>query len=85
MWVVMKVNGRKYLKELTAVNICQMTWPELIEFESRVWTLAEKTKFSLRAIDVLNAIYREVEWRAQEEGLATHSRRRPRAMAARIS
>lgn len=80
MIVVMHVNGRKYLKELTAANICQMTWPELIEFERRVWTLAEKTKFPLRSVDVLNAIYREVEWRAQD---ATHPGRRLRTLAQR--
>lgn len=81
MWVVMHVNGRHYLKELTAVNICQMTGPELIEFERRVWTLAEKTKFPLRAIDVLNAIYREVEWRAQDH--APYPRRGLRTLAER--
>lgn len=64
MIVIMRTNGRVYLKELTASNICKMTMPELIEFESRVWRLAEKTKFPLRSVDVLNAIYREVEWRA---------------------
>lgn len=81
MLVVMRVNGRVYLKELTAANICQMTLPELIQFEKRVWALAERTKFPLRSVDVLNAIYREVEWRAQEKDFAAHPRRRSRAVA----
>ena len=85
MIVLMNVEGRRYIKELTAVNICQMTLPELVEFERRVWTLAEKTKYPLRAIDVLNAIYREVEWRAQEADFAAHPRPRPRTLAERIN
>lgn len=82
MFVVMNVNGRRYIKELTAANISRMTLPELIEFERRVWALAEKTRFPLRSIDVLNAIYREVEWRAQDD--AAHPGRRLRTLAARI-
>lgn len=85
MIVLMNVGGRRYIKELTAANICKMTMPELIEFERRVWNLAERTKFPLRSIDVLNAIYREVEWRAQEKDFAAHPRRRPRSLAERIS
>lgn len=81
MIVLMNVGGRRYLKELTAANICKMTMPELIEFERRVWNLAERTKFPLRSVDVLNAVYREVEWRAQEN--AAHPRRRYRALAER--
>ena len=79
MIVLMNVEGRRYIKELTAANICQMTMPELVEFERKVWALAEKTKFPLRAIDVLNAIYREVEWRAMDKEWrdAANSRRRP--------
>ena len=72
MIVLMNVEGRRYIKELTAENICKMTMPELVEFERRVWDLAEKTKFPLRSIDVLNAIYREVEWRALEREFAPH-------------
>lgn len=64
MIVIMRTKGKVYLKELTASNICKMTMPELCEFEDRVWKLAERTKFPMRAVDVLNAIYREVEWRA---------------------
>jgi hypothetical protein len=76
MIVLMNIEGRRYIKDLSAANICKMTMPELIEFESRVWALAEKTKFPLRSIDVLNAIYREVEWRAvgKEWRDATNSR-----------
>ena len=83
MIVLMNVEGRRYIKELTAANICKMTMPELVEFERRVWVLAEKTKFPLRAIDVLNAIYREVEWRAMENDFAAHPRRRPRTVGQR--
>ena len=86
MIVLMNVNGKRYIKELTAANICRMTMAELVEFEKRVWRLMEKSKYPLRAIDVLNAVYREVEWRAQERrSFATHSQRRPRTLAERIS
>ena len=85
MLVIMHINGRVYLKELTASKICKVTIPELIEFEKRVWALAERTKFPLRSVDVLNAIYREIEWRAMDKDWrdAAHPGRRPRTLAER--
>ena len=83
MYILMRVRDRLRLQRMEATNISRMTMTELAEFETRVWTLAERTKFPLRAVDVLNAIYREVEWRAQERDWrnAAYPGRRPRSVA----
>lgn len=66
MPILRYVDGKPRLTAISGENLAGMTMRELVDYESVMWEWAEKTKWPLRCIDVLNAIYREVEWRAQE-------------------
>jgi len=46
--------------------ISKMSMEELIAYEEFLWKCHSNPKASLAITDQLNAIYREVEWRAQD-------------------
>ena len=46
--------------------ITRMTTRELIEYELTLWSWMDKTKGSANVARELNAVHREVEWRAQD-------------------
>jgi len=43
-----------------------MSWDELVAYEKFLWECLEKLPHSPTIAITLNAIYREVEWRAQD-------------------
>jgi hypothetical protein len=69
MPVLMHRRGRAELADVTKIGITRMSMSELIEYESLLWTWMEKvTRSKLHCDNIvaqLNAIHREVEWRAQ--------------------
>ena len=50
-------------------QICQLPMIDLIALEHYLWKCTEKSE-QPAVTDLLNQIYREVEWRAQENGAA---------------
>ena len=81
------INGKAELRPIAMEKFCDMTMRELVEYEETLWRWADAAGGTHGITDVLNAIYREVEWRAQEREWrdAAYPGRRPRAMAARVS
>jgi hypothetical protein len=53
-------------KLVNAAQISKMTMPELETYEKFLWECMEKLPHSPVLADTMNAIYREVEWRAQD-------------------
>lgn len=47
-------------------RLTKMTWDELIAYEAFLWECMEKLPSSPTLATTLNAIHREVEWRAQD-------------------
>ena len=66
MPIIRHINGKPQLRPIAMENFSEMTMHELIEYEQKLWRWADATGSTQAIADVLNAIYREVEWRAQE-------------------
>ena len=81
------IDGKLQIRPIAMEKFHDMTMRELIEYEQKLWRWADAAGSTKGIADVLNAIYREVEWRAQEREWrdAAYPGRRPRAMAARVS
>ena len=71
MPMLMRQHGRTRLNDVTKLGITRMSLAELTEYEALLWTWMEKvTRSKLHCDNIvaqLNAIYREVEWRATQE------------------
>ena len=65
--------GKMVTPELGETLLTKMSMRELIDYESYLWQWM--TSSPPRVVNVLNAIYREIEWRAQDT--AFKQRRRP--------
>jgi phage pi2 protein 07 len=69
--MLMRRHGRAQLADVTKIGITRMSLNELIEYEALLWTWMEKiTRSKIHCDDViaqLNAIHREVEWRATQK------------------
>jgi hypothetical protein len=69
MPIILRLGGRVRL-ENAQERITRMSVNELIVYEGALWTWLEKiTKSKLhsdRIVDQLNAIHREIEWRAMD-------------------
>jgi hypothetical protein len=70
MPMLMRRHGRTQLTDVTTLGIARMSLTELIEYEALLWAWMEKvTRSKLHCDNIiaqLNAIYREVEWRATQ-------------------
>jgi hypothetical protein len=67
MPVILRHNGRPRLSSLQE-RIAKMTIAELIDYDNALWQWMDKLKFkSEDVVNQLNAIHREVEWRAQDK------------------
>jgi hypothetical protein len=67
MPIILQHNGRTRLSRLEE-RITKMSISELIDYESSLWVWMDKCK--TRGVDIinqLNAIHREVEWRAMDK------------------
>jgi hypothetical protein len=71
MPILMRRHGRPQLTEVTRMGITRMSLGELVEYEALLWAWMEKvTRSKLHCDNIvaqLNAIYREVEWRATQK------------------
>lgn len=71
MLMLMRQKGRIQLADVTKLGITRMSLPELVQYEALLWAWMEKvTRSKLHCDNViaqLNAIYREIEWRATQE------------------
>jgi hypothetical protein len=47
-------------------RLAKMTWNDLVAYEAFLWECMEKLPNSPTIVTTLNAIHREVEWRAQD-------------------
>ena len=47
-------------------QICQLPMRDLIAFEAYLWKCVDNPAPAPAVVDLLNQIYREVEWRAQD-------------------
>jgi hypothetical protein len=85
MPIILQHNGKPRLSKLQE-RITRMTVEELAEYEATLWRWMDKLKFkSEDVVNQLNAVHREVEWRAEDKDWrdAAHPRQRPRAVAQR--
>lgn len=85
MPLILRHNGRPRLSKLQE-RIARMSVPELVEYEATLWRWVDRLKFkSQDVVTQLNAIHREVEWRAEDKDWrdAAHPRQRPRTVAER--
>jgi hypothetical protein len=63
-----------------------MTVEELVQYEATLWHWVDRLKYkSEDVVNQLNAIHREIEWRALDKDWrdAPHPRQRPRTVAQR--
>ena len=83
MPIIRNINGKPQLRALETENLTEMTISELVDYEQTLWRWADTAGSTLAIADILNAIYREVEWRAQEKEWrdAAYPGRRLRTMA----
>jgi hypothetical protein len=85
MPVILRTNGRPRLSNLQE-RISKMTMPELVAYESALWRWTDRLKYkSEDFVNQLNAIHREVEWRAMDKDWrdAPHPRGRSRNLVQR--
>ncbi|HEY2530267.1 MAG TPA: hypothetical protein VGJ20_20415 [Xanthobacteraceae bacterium] len=61
------IRGKPQLRPIGMEDFAHMAMRELIEYEQKLWRWADTAGTTQGIADVLNAIYREVEWRAQEK------------------
>jgi hypothetical protein len=67
MPVILRRNGRPRLSSLQE-RIARMTIAELVDYDNALWQWMDKLKFkSEDVVNQLNAVHREVEWRAQDK------------------
>lgn len=77
--MLMQRHGRTQLADVTKLGITRMSMTELIEYEKLLWNWMEKvTRSKIHCDNIiaqLNAIYREIEWRATQRNWddAAHS------------
>ena len=65
--IMRHVKGRLHLRPIAMENFAVMSLPALAEYEATLWRWAEKCGWQPRIVSILNAIYREVEWRAMSD------------------
>jgi hypothetical protein len=79
MPIMLQQHGRNHLTKLQEQRITKMTMAQLIVYEAVLWQWMDKLDRSkMRSesiVNQLNAIHREVEWRAMDKEWAdaTHS------------
>jgi hypothetical protein len=67
MPVILQRNGRPRLSNLQE-RIAKMKTAELVAYDAALWCWMDKLKFkSEDVVNQLNAIHREVEWRALDK------------------
>jgi hypothetical protein len=67
MPIVLRKNGRPRLSSLQE-RIAKMTMAELVTYDALLWSWVDRLKFqSEDIVNQLNAIHREVEWRAMDK------------------
>jgi hypothetical protein len=67
MPVILRHNGRPRLSSLRE-RISKMTTAELIEYDAALWRWVDRLKYKSEDFtNQLNAIHREVEWRAMNK------------------
>jgi hypothetical protein len=67
MPIILRRNGRSRLSSLQE-RISKMTIPELVAYEAALWHWVDRLKYkSEDVVNQLNAIHREVEWRAADK------------------
>ena len=67
MPIMRTIRGRPELRPIGMEDFASMTMTELIEYEQKLWRWADAAGSTQAIADVMNAIYREVEWRAQDK------------------
>lgn len=79
MPILRQIKGKPRLLPIGMEQFSTMPLSALIEYEKTLWRWADKVGSTAAIADVLNAIYREVEWRAQEKDWrdAAHPRQGP--------
>lgn len=66
MPIIRHIGGKPQLRSIAMEEFAKMSMRELIEYEQKLWRWADTAGSTQSIAAVLNAIYREVEWRAQE-------------------
>jgi hypothetical protein len=67
MPVILRHNGRPRLSNLQE-RIAKMTMAELVSYDALLWSWMDRLKYkSEDVVNQLNAIHREVEWRAMDK------------------
>jgi hypothetical protein len=65
--LILRHNGRPRLSSLQE-RIARMTIAELVDYDNALWQWMDKLKFkSEDVVNQLNAIHREIEWRAMDK------------------
>ena len=67
MPIIRDINGKPQLRPIAMEKFSDMTMRELAAYEQELWRWADAVGSTTAIADILNAIYREVEWRAQEK------------------
>ena len=83
MPIIRDINGKQQLRPIVMEDFPNMTMSQLMGYERELWRWADAVGSTVAIADILNAIYREVEWRAQEKEWrdAAYPGQRSRAMA----
>jgi hypothetical protein len=67
MPIILRRNGRSRLSSLQE-RISKMTMAELIAYEAALWRWVDRLKYKSEDFtNQLNAVHREVEWRATDK------------------
>jgi hypothetical protein len=67
MPVILRHNGRPRLSNLQE-RIAKMPMAELVTYDALLWSWMDRLKYkSQDVVNQLNAIHREVEWRAMDK------------------
>ena len=67
MPILRSIDGKLQLQALEPGDLTNMTMSELVDYERLLWHWADTAGSTKAIADILNSIYREVEWRAQEK------------------
>jgi hypothetical protein len=67
MPIMRTIRGRPELRPIGMEDFASMSMTALIEYEQKLWRWADAVGSTQAIADVMNAIYREVEWRAQDK------------------
>ena len=67
MPIILQHNGKPRLSKLQE-RISKMTLVELVEYEAALWRWVDRLKYKSEDVtNQLNAVHREVEWRAEDK------------------